>query len=67
MPGVSMASLPPATAKSKAPALANPYIANAATGAALGGLKYGGLDERAAEAALGAVGGAAAGKAGRCC
>lgn len=49
----------PASLLAKAPALSNPYVANAATGAALGGMKYGDIQDRAKEAALGAAGGLA--------
>lgn len=49
----------PASLLAKAPALSNPYVANAATGAALGGMKYGDIQDRATEAALGAAGGLA--------
>ncbi len=58
-------SLPVGAITSKAPALANPYAANAATGAALGGLKYGDLEQRATDGTLGAIGGAVGTLAGR--
>ncbi len=58
-------ALPVGAITSKAPALANPYAANAATGAALGGLKYGGLEQRATDGTLGAIGGAVGTLAGR--
>lgn len=58
-------ALPTGLLTSKVPALANPYAANAATGAALGGLKYGDIEQRATDAALGAAGGVAGTFAGR--
>lgn len=58
-------ALPLGAITSKAPALANPYVANMATGAALGGLKYGDLGERAKDAGLGAAGGVGGTLAGR--
>ena len=58
-------ALPVGAITSKAPALANPYAANAATGLALGGLKYGDLEQRATDGTLGAIGGAVGTLAGR--
>ena len=58
-------ALPTGLLTSKVPMLANPYAANAATGAALGGLKYGDLEQRATDAGLGAAGGAVGTLAGR--
>ena len=58
-------ALPTGLLTSKVPMLANPYASNAATGAALGGLKYGDLEQRATDAGLGAAGGAVGTLAGR--
>lgn len=58
-------ALPTGAITSKVPAMANPYVANASIGAALGGLKYGDLEQRAEDAALGAAGGAVGTLAGR--
>jgi len=58
-------ALPVGAITSKVPVLANPYAANAATGAALGGLKYGDLEQRATDGTLGAIGGAVGTFAGR--